>query len=192
MAISPLDVVQWQLIYSIGGKQMDYKPASTEYDAYFEIYIKLVPNGDLFTLLQKQLDETIALLAHVPEDKIDYRYAPGKWSLKEVVGHMIDTERIMSYRALRIGHGDTTPLPGFDQDFYVENAGLQQVSFESLIDEFSLVRQTTIQLFKRLPAEAFTRKGSANQKEVTTRALSYIIIGHSMHHCNVIAESYLN
>jgi hypothetical protein len=171
---------------------MDYKPASTEYDAYFETYVRLVPTGDLFTILQKQLDETTALLALVPEDKIDYRYASGKWSLKEVVGHMIDTERIMSYRALRIGHGDTTPLPGFDQDLYVANAGLQQVSFESLINEFSLVRQTTIQLFKRLPAEAFTRKGSANQKEVTTRALSYIIIGHAMHHHNVIAERYLN
>ena len=171
---------------------MDHKPASTEYDAFFETYVRLVPNGDFFANLQKQHDETTALLANLPEDKINYRYAPGKWSLKEVVGHMIDTERIMSYRALRIGHGDTTPLPGFDQDLYVENAGLQQVSFDSLIDEFSIVRQATILLFKRFADEAFLRTGSANQKAVTTRALGYIIIGHAMHHSNIITERYLN
>jgi hypothetical protein len=173
-------------------KIMDHKPASTEYDAYFETYVRLVPNGDFMASLHKQLDETTVLLANLPEAKPDYRYAAGKWSLKEVVGHMIDTERIMSCRALRIGRGDTTPLPGFDQDIYVENAELQQVSFDSLMNEFSIVRHATILLFRRFTAEAFSRTGFVNQKAITTRALGYIIIGHAMHHCNIIMERYLN
>jgi uncharacterized damage-inducible protein DinB len=171
---------------------MNQRPDSTEYAPFYEGYVNLVPAGNIVMLLKKQIIETDTLLRKVSEDQANFRYAPEKWSLKEIIGHMTDTERIMSYRALRIGRGDSTPLPGFDQDSFVTAAHSQQQSLDSLLDELTSVRQATISLFEHFPNAAWSQIGVASKCNVTTRALSYIIAGHELHHRGIIIERYLN
>ncbi|MBZ5602923.1 MAG: DinB family protein [Acidobacteriia bacterium] len=169
-----------------------HKPQPGEYNPYYEKYISLVPQGDLIATLKSQIDDTRALLSAVPETRGAFRYADGKWSIKEVVGHLIDTERIMSYRALRIARGDTTPLPGFEQDDYVRNANSDAFSLASLADEYAAVRRATTLLFEHMTAEACTRQGTASTYPVTVRALAWIIAGHELHHRAILKERYLN
>src|ERR1700687_1765687 len=156
------------------------RPESGEYAPYYDKYVSLVPDGDILIILERQAPETAALLARSAADG-DFRYAPGKWSVKESLGHVIDAERVFAYRALRISRNDKTPLPGFEQDDYVKYGPFGQCTLSSLVEEFASVRKATALLFRALDEVAWTRRGVASDKEVTVRALAYMIAGHELH-----------
>ncbi|HEY1404865.1 MAG TPA: DinB family protein, partial [Pyrinomonadaceae bacterium] len=158
------------------------RPEETEYAPYYGKYVSLVTSDDILTTLSDQLFGTLALLRSVPESQAGLRYAAGKWSVKELVGHMIDTERIFAYRALRFARNDATPLPGFEQDGYIRSASFDTHSLDDLTAEFESVRRATLFLFKHLDGEAWMRKGVASESGVSVRALAYIIAGHELHH----------
>ena len=166
------------------------RPGSDEYAPYYDTYISKVPNQDLLQLLKEQIEETCRLLSKVPESGADAAYAPGKWTIKEVAGHMVDTERIMAYRLLRVARGDATPLPGFEQDDYVRGAGFQARTLASLIEEFRLARASTLALLQGLDGATLTRRGVADGKPVSARALAYIIAGHERHHVGILRQQY--
>ncbi|MFK9090989.1 DinB family protein [Bacillus salipaludis] len=167
------------------------RPVENEYPEYFVPYVNLVADGDLLTILKENLDETIALFKEVTEEEGHFRYAPGKWSIKEVLGHMTDTERIMSYRLLRVGRGDQTPLAGFDENDYINGSQFDQLSNKAILEDFTAVRNATITLMQNMADEAWARIGFANGTEVTPRAIAYIIAGHAIHHGKIIKERYL-
>lgn len=166
------------------------RPAQNEYDSYYHRYISLVPDEDILIALDQQLSETLILLRGLSEQHGTFRYEPGKWSVKEILGHLIDTERIMSYRALCIARADRSSFPGFEQDDYVKNANFDKRSVSSLSREFEQVRRATIALFRNLDPEAWERRGVASNVEVSVRALAYIIAGHELHHKSVLKERY--
>jgi hypothetical protein len=166
------------------------RPAKNEYDSYYHRYISLVPEEDVLIALDQQLAETLILLRSLSEQHGSFRYEPQKWSVKEVLGHMIDTERIMAYRALRIARNDRTPIEGFEQDDYVKHGGFESRSVSNLAREFEQVRRTTISLFRNLEPDAWERRGIANNVEISVRALAYIIAGHELHHKNGLKEKY--
>ena len=170
------------------------RPQPGEYAPYHERYISLVPGNDVLaalTALEDQRRQMVLLLSGRTEADGDLRYAPEKWSLKEVLGHINDTERIMSYRALRISRGDATPIEGFEQDDYVRNAPFARRTLADLIEDYIAVRRATISLFRNLDEPAWTRRGVANKNEISVRALAYIIAGHELHHRRIIEEKYL-
>ena len=167
------------------------RPGSDEYVPYYQKYVALVPDGDLVAALGAQIGETLSLLRSIPEERASYRYAPGKWSVKEVVGHMSDVERIMTYRAVRIARGDATPLPGFDENAYVLAANFEARPLAWLAHEFREVRRATVALLETLDPDAAARRGSANNNEISARALAYIIAGHERHHVGLLRERYL-
>jgi len=167
------------------------RPQPGEYSPYHEHYISLVLGNDVLTALEDQRRQMVLLLSGRTEADGDLRYAPEKWSLKEVLGHMNDTERIMSYRALRISRGDATPIEGFEQDDYVRNSPFARRSLADLIEDYIAVRRATISLLRNLDEPAWTRRGVANKNEVTVRALAFIIAGHELHHRRILEEKYL-
>ena len=167
------------------------RPRSGEYAPYYDRYISLVPGNDILSALDEQRRQMLLLLSGRTEADGDLRYAPDKWTLKEVVGHLNDTERIMSYRALRIARGDATPIEGFEQDDYVRNAPFARRPLEDLIEDYIAVRRATVSLFRNLDEPAWSRRGVANKNEVTVRALAYIIAGHELHHRKILEEKYL-
>lgn len=167
------------------------RPAADEYAPYYGAYISRVPEGDLCAVLVTQLGETLTLLQSIPESRGTHRYAPGKWSIKEVVGHLIDTERIMGYRALRIARADTTPLPGFEQNDYVPAGEFDQRTLADLGEEFAAVRQASLHLLRHVPPDAWTRRGTASGNPFTPRALAYVIAGHERHHVGILKSKYL-
>jgi len=166
------------------------RPKAGEYNPYYDRYISLIPGGDIVATLATELPKTVALLSSHGESDGDLRYAPGKWSVKEALGHMIDTERIMAYRALRIARNDRTPIEGFEQDDYVLNGPYSALRLADLVDEFKAVRAATLSLFRNLRPEDWTRVGTANKNDVTVRALAYIIAGHELHHRHILEERY--
>ena len=170
------------------------RPQPGEYAPYYDRYISLVQNrqgNDILATLDQQRRETILLLSGRSEADGDLRYAPDKWSLKEVLGHLNDTERIMGYRALRIARNDTTPIEGYEQDDYVRNSPFARRPLADLIEDYIAVRRSTLSLFRNLDEPAWTRRGTANKNEVTVRALAYIIAGHELHHRRMLEEKYL-
>ncbi len=170
------------------------RPQPGEYAPYYERYISLVPGNDVpaaLAALEEQRRQMLLLLSGRAEADGDLRYAPEKWSVKEVLGHINDTERVMSYRALRIARGDKTPLSSFEQDDYVRNGPFAHCTLADLIEDYIAVRRSTITLFRNLDGPAWTRRGVANKNEVTVRALAYIIAGHELHHRRIIEEKYL-
>lgn len=170
---------------------MNQRPVKDEYSPFYERYIHLVPEGNLIDILSKQMVETTALLSVISETKADSRYAPGKWSLKEVVGHVTDNERIMSYRLLMIARGSQAPIAGYNQDEFVQAASFQSATFSQIIEDYKAVRRSTLTLVSGLPEQAWTRRGTANNLEVSARAIACIIAGHETHHINVIRDKYL-
>lgn len=166
------------------------KPKAGEYNPFFDTYISKMPECDVLALLQTQNNDTLALLRQTPETHADFRYAPGKWSIKEVVGHLCDTERIMAYRALRIARGDATPLPGFEQDDYVKAGSFDKRTLADLADEFQLIRQSTLALLRGFDEAAWERRGTSNNAPLSVRALVYIIAGHERHHVGTLREKY--
>ena len=167
------------------------RPQADEHAPYYGRYIAKVPEGDLVSLLRDRIAETSALLRRVPPDRANFAYAPGKWSVKQVVGHMSDVERVMSYRALRFARNDTTELPGFDENAWVDGADFGARSLSDLVEEFEAVRAATIYLASNLSATELARRGTASGNSVTVRALFYIIAGHERHHAELLRERYL-
>jgi len=166
------------------------RPAADEYFEYYHRYTSLVPDGDIVEMLRSQGASSIGYLSALTEEQGAFRYEPGKWSVKECVGHMIDTERIFTYRALRIARNDKTPIEGFEQDDYVKFGSFDACSLRSLIEEFQTVRKATVQLFGHLAEEAWSRRGTASTHEVSVRALAWITAGHEIHHLHVLTSKY--
>ena len=169
---------------------MSGKPQPGEYGEYFGRYISLVETDDVAAALQAQLPVTMQLLDSVTEEQSLHRYEPGKWSIREMLGHMGDTERVMAYRALTFARGDAAVLPSFDQDLFTANAGFNSRSWESLKREFAAVRAASVALFDNLSPEAWTRGGTASGKPTSVRALAYIIAGHELYHRVILRERY--
>jgi len=166
------------------------RPDPTEYAEFYANYISKVPGTDVLGVLESQRLQMLQLFAGRSERDGSFRYAPGKWTVKEVLGHITDTERIFTYRALRIARGDQTPLPGFEQDDYVRSGAFGERSLADLAEEFGAVRSASIVLFRSFKEEAWPRRGVASQKEVTVRALAFITAGHQMHHRIILEERY--
>ena len=162
-----------------------------EYSEFYATYIKTAGNGDLYEDLEISLHDFIRFVQDIPMDKFDYRYAQGKWTIKEIIQHIIDTERVFSYRALRISRNDKTPLPGFDENDFVENTNANDRHLQSLLTELSIVRQSTLALFKSFSHEQLKRIGIVSNNEISVRAIGFIIIGHQNHHKKVFQERYL-
>ena len=166
------------------------RPAPSEYAQHYAGYIGRVPEGDVVEQLARQLDETRALLRDLPPSRAVHRYATGKWSVAEVVGHVADAERIFAYRALRIGRGDATPLASFDENSYTPAGSFDRRTLTDLVDELTAVRHATLALFRGMPGEAFERTGIASGRTVSVRALAFIIAGHELHHVAILRERY--
>ena len=168
------------------------KPKEGEYPSYADIYIGLLPDdGLVLKHLSENMKATRDLILALPEERLAFRYAEGKWTIKEILAHVIDDERIYAYRALRFARNDETELPGFEQDAYALHSGANTRTVKSLLKEFALVRRATIALFDSLDEEAFARSGVADGKRTTVRALAYHLAGHELRHTNIIRERYL-
>lgn len=167
------------------------RPQPDEYAGFYEKYVSLIPGTDILGTLEGQRLVMAQLLGARSEREGNFRYAADKWSVKDVVGHIADSERIFAYRALRFARGDKTPLSGFEQDDYVKSGGFSDRTLVDLAGELAEVRGATITLFSGLDAEAWQRRGVANKNEVTVRALAYIIAGHELHHRRILEEKYL-
>jgi uncharacterized damage-inducible protein DinB len=166
------------------------RPGPDESAPYYHGYIDTVPGQQIGEYLTAQLREVERLLAGIDDAAARFRYAPGKWSVKEVLGHLCDAERIFAYRLLRIGRADTTPLPGFDENAYVPPAEFDARPLPELLREFQAVRASTIALVDGLPSVAWERRGQASGKAVSSRALVYIMVGHVTHHLTVLRDRY--
>ena len=166
------------------------RPGAGEYSEYYQRYVDRVPQGDLVDILVKQNEGTRALLGVLPPEKARHRYAPDKWSVTEVVGHLADAERVFAYRAMRIARTDTTPLPGFDEQVYVPAGRFDARPIADVVAEFAAVRGATVALIRGLPAESLERRGTASGSPVSVRGLLYIIAGHELHHRAVLKERY--
>ena len=168
------------------------KPLPGEYDPYAIMYVKLLPDdGRILDHLRTNAEMSKQFFRSLTPQQWMHRYAEGKWTIKEILLHIIDDERIYAYRALRIARNDATPLPGFDQDPYVVESKANERSTESLLNEYTTVRNATLSLFENLPDDAWMRSGTANDHSVTVRALIYHLAGHELHHLNIIKEKYL-
>ena len=165
-------------------------PDGGEYLPYYAKYVALVASGDVLATLDAQLADTVAVLDRFGEGRAGHRYAPGKWSVREVVGHMVDTERVFAYRAVCAARGETAPLPGFDENAWVAGADFDRRPLATLMSELTAVRRATVALFRNLDEPALARRVVANGAPVTARALAWIIAGHELHHRRLLEERY--
>jgi hypothetical protein len=165
-------------------------PATDEYAPFYAGYVSAVAGRQVTDLLTSQLDVIDRVFKPLSEAEAGFRYAPGKWSLRQLLGHMGDAERVFSYRAFRISRGDSTPLPGFDENVYVDAGDFDHRTIASLLDEFHDIRRSTLALFRHIPPDAGLRRGIVNGAPVTLRAQGYILVGHVEHHLRVVAERY--
>ncbi|HLM61850.1 MAG TPA: DinB family protein [Pyrinomonadaceae bacterium] len=170
---------------------MILRPEKTEYAEFYANYVALANEGDVISALQNQTDDLRELLANVSGEKANFRYAAGKWSIKELFGHIIDAERVFSYRVLRISRGDETPLAGFEENSYVADSNFNNTNLADLIEEFSLLRAANVLMFKNLTEEQWVRRGTASDTTISVRALAFIMVGHVRHHANILRERYL-
>lgn len=167
------------------------RPMAGEYALSYEPYVAAVPPGDVLIHLQAQADEVDALFGSLSEAQGAFRYAPGKWTLKDLLQHLIDAERVFSYRGMRIGRGDTTPLPGYEENAYAAAAHADRRPLADLLAEWKAVRAASLGLFRGLPEAAWANGGSANGMPVTARCFPYFCVGHTAHHLAIIRERYL-
>lgn len=166
------------------------RPATDEYNTFYSTYVDKVGDGDILDILRDQLAAILDQLTGIPLERHDYRYAEGKWSVKEMVGHLLDTEWIFTYRALCIARGETQPLPGMDQDDYMAGANFAGRSMSSLLDELNHLRSANLALFASFGEAELDRRGTASGFPISVRALLYIIAGHMKHHLGVLEERY--
>jgi uncharacterized damage-inducible protein DinB len=169
---------------------LSHRPGAGEFDPYYARYIDRVPEGDILAILERQIRATAAALRSVPDARATWRYAEGKWSIAEVIGHMIDVERIFGYRALRFARADATPIEGFDENAYVAPGEFNRRTLADLADELEAVRRSTLAFLRGIPPAAWTRVGTANGKPISVRALVYVIAGHEDHHLGTLRERY--
>lgn len=167
------------------------RPSSAEYAQPFERYVSLVPDADVLAALERQTGELAGTLSGVRGEAERYRYAEGKWSVREVLGHVIDSERVFGYRALCVARGEQASLPGFDENVYAANASFDDCPLDELLREFGQVRDGNLAFFRHLSGAAWLRSGVANAKTVSVRALAFIMVGHVRHHLGVLRERYL-
>lgn len=165
--------------------------SESEYSGHFSTYIKQAGEGKLIEELEISLHEFIRFVQNIPMDKFDYRYAEGKWTIKDIIQHIIDTERIFVYRALRFSRNDKTPLPIFEENDYAQNTNSNTRTIQDLLTEFSAVRHSSLLFYKSLTEEQLTRTGTASNNLISVRALGFVLIGHQKHHQNVFEERYL-
>jgi hypothetical protein len=168
------------------------RPTPEEYPEYYNQYLPFVKEGDIITILEEQSIYVQKFIASIPEEKGDSTYGFGKWTIKEIFGHLIDTERILTYRALTIARRDKQPMPGYDQDDYVKNAKFYKKTLKELADEMLLLRAANLKFFKSFDEEDLMQRGIANEFEFSVRAILYILAGHELYHINFIKENYLN
>jgi len=164
------------------------RPVTGEYQDYFDTYISLVEEGNILEILEEQITTIAEMLAAVPDSQLDCLHEPYTWTIKQVIGHCVDTERIFGYRACRFAANDPTPVPGFDQDTYVDNTDYQGVSLEALIQELLLARQANLAMLKRQTQDAWLRTGTADGKTMSVRAAAYVMAGHIIHHFKIIEK----
>jgi len=167
------------------------RPQPAEYDPYYQKYIGLVPEDEIIPALESQVDELKKLFADVPEEKGTFAYDDGKWTVKEVISHLIDAERMFAYRVFRIARGDKTPIEGFEQDGYIENSHANGRSLDELLNEFKLLREANLLFFKNLETGDWVRTGIANNVEISVRSLAWIMVVHIRHHTAILRERYL-
>lgn len=167
------------------------RPQAGEYGSYYQRYIDLATEDDVVAALDAQSHETATLLGGLSEQQASHRYAPDKWSIKQLVGHVTDTERIFAYRALSIARGETKSLPGFDQEPYVANGAFDERSISDLADELAAVRRANVMMLRALSDEAWRRIGTASDNPISVRALAFIMLGHERHHVRILRERYL-
>ena len=170
------------------------RPEANEYDPYYNGYISQVKDGDdLLAIMDRQPEELRAIFGQVPDERGTHAYAEGKWTIKEVLSHIIDGERMFAYRILRVSRGDATPIEGFDQEGgYIENSNANDRSFANLLDEFDLTRRSNMLMLRNLSEDDAARVGTANNVRISARAIAYIMAGHVRHHANILKERYLN
>jgi uncharacterized damage-inducible protein DinB len=166
------------------------RPQKGDYALHYDKYIALVPSGEFVEILREQYRAMTRLLSPLTEQQAELRYAPGKWSIKEVLGHVNDAERIFAYRLLRIARGDQTPLAGFEQDGYIQAGNFSARTLSDLLQEFASVREATLTLIRSLDDDAWLRRGIASQKEISVLALAFVIAGHERHHRILLEERY--
>jgi hypothetical protein len=166
------------------------RPSTSDYAPAHAGYVALVEEDDILSAMEQQSSSMQKFLASLDEARVAHRYAEGKWSVKEVIGHIVDAERVIGYRALAIARGDTQPLPGFDENAYVANANFDDWKLGDLAEHYALVRRANIVFFKNLRPEAWDRRGTANNAPVSVRGLAYVIVGHERHHLGVLRERY--
>lgn len=167
------------------------RPAADEYAPYYDAYIRKVGDGDIVRTLLAQGRETATFLRAIPESRGRHRYGEGKWSIREVVGHVCDAERVFAYRALCFARGDETPLPGFDENTFIARSRLDDRPLAGLVDEFEAIRAATVALFDGLFPDEWLRRGTANGKVMSVRGLAWVIAGHELHHGEVLRARYL-
>jgi hypothetical protein len=168
------------------------RPQVGEYDPYYDGYISQVSEGeDLLAMMERQPAELSSLFKDVPEERGTFAYADAKWTIKEVLSHIIDAERMFAYRTLRVSRNDQTPIEGFDQDPYIENCNANERTIADLLEEFDLQRRSNMHLFRAMSDEAGARMGTANNVPVSARALVHMMAGHVRHHSNILKERYL-
>ncbi len=167
------------------------RPEKNEYHEFYATYVDKVPEGSFLSELESQHEKSQALLAEIEEERADHRYAPGKWSIKEVVGHLVDTERVFGFRALCFARRDPNPLPGMDQEVYIENGNFHQRTLRDVIAEWRDLRSSHRRLFASFDSEVQLRRGVASDFEVSVRALVYILLGHEIHHRGILRDRYL-
>lgn len=168
------------------------RPQANEHAPYYSLYIDRINDDDVLAVLSEQISEYVSLVSMASEKNITEPYAQGKWSVKELLGHINDTERIMSYRALRFARNDKTPLSGFEQDDFIATGNFEQRTLSDLKEEFEYVRNSTLCLLGHLDKEAWMRTGLANNNEISVRALAYVMAGHVTHHLDILESRYLN
>ena len=167
------------------------RPNESEYDPYYGKYIALVPESEIIGPLDSQPDELQGLFSTVSEDRGTHAYDDGKWTVKEVLSHLIDGERMFAYRVFRIARGDKTPMEGFEQDGYIENSYANTRSFSDLLGEFAQLRQANMAFFRNLKDDDWIRTGTANNAEISVRSLAWIMAGHIRHHVDILKSRYL-
>lgn len=165
--------------------------SNSEYASFYKPYVEKVGDLSLLKALDFSAKNIVSFLIHVPKNKLDYRYSEEKWTIKEILLHLIDAERVFAYRALRFSRNDKTPLMGFDENDYVPASGANTRTLNNLINEYEKQRASTLAMFSNFTEEMFKRKGIANGTEMSVRALGFVIVGHEIHHCEVIKERYL-
>jgi DinB family protein len=168
------------------------RPDLTRVPEFYHNYIKQVPENDLMTAFRNQTPRALQFFQTMPSNKIDHAYAAGKWTIKEVLQHIIDAERVFSYRALRFARKDPTPLPGFDENLFAENARVDKRAWNDLLEEFKVVRKATEWLYSSFDDEQLNASGTSNNSSVYVLAFGYISVGHAIHHMNVIKQRYLS